>query len=273
MTDETPRGPAGLDTGRPNLARMTDYLLGGKDNFAVDREAAEQILSVAPEVRTMTRETQAFHVRALRYLVEHGVTQFVNIGMGLPSQFNTHQIAEALTREPRTVYVSRDPVVLSHSRALLATDDSRTGVVEGDLLHPAELVADPVLRRVIDVERPVAIVTLGMLQFTPDSDDPFKRVAELRDWMPVGSHLVVAHAVLDSRPKEARPVVDVYQRVLNRTEDASRTREQVLGFFEGLTMVEPGLVYLRQWRPDNPLAVHRPEAIWMVGGIGRKDEA
>ncbi|MEV6987043.1 SAM-dependent methyltransferase [Sphaerisporangium sp. NPDC051017] len=195
-----------------------------------------------------------------------------NIGMGLPSQFNTHEIAGSLTREARAVYVSRDPVVLSHSRALLATD-SRTGVVEGDILHPAELVADPVVRRVIDADRPVAIVTLGILQFTPDSEDPFKRVAELRDWMPVGGHLVVAHAVTDSRPESAQPVVDVYKRVVDRTEDASRTREQVLGFFEGFRMVEPGLVYLRQWRPVNPLAVHRPESIWMVGGIGRKDEA
>ncbi|GII60162.1 hypothetical protein Skr01_02470 [Sphaerisporangium krabiense] len=271
MTEETRRGFAGLDTSRPNLARINDYFLGGKDNFAADRKAAEEILAIAPEVRAMARETQAFHVRALRYLVGEGITQFVNIGMGLPSRYNTHQIAQELDPGARTAYVSRDPVVLSHARALLALD-ARTTVVEGDVLHPAELLADARLRRVIDLDRPLAVVMLGVLQFTPDADDPFKRVAELRDRLPAGGHMVIAHAVLDSRPEAAQPIVDVYKRVLGREEDPSRTREQVLGFFEGLRLIEPGLVYLRQWRPDNPLAAHRPESVWMVGGVGRKED-
>ncbi|MFC4584976.1 SAM-dependent methyltransferase [Sphaerisporangium corydalis] len=270
MTDETRRASAGLDTSVPNYARVANYFLGGKDNFAADREAAEQILAVAPEIRTMARESQAFQARVIKFLVGEGITQFLNVGAGIPAQQNTHEVARSLTPDARVVYVSTDPVVLSHSRALLATDE-RTGVVEGDILHPAELVADPGLRQVIDTERPVAVIIISALQFLPDSDDPFKRVAELRDWMPVGSYLCVIHAVFDARPEVAAPIVDVYQRVLDRPgENASRTREQVLGFFDGLELAEPGLVYIRQWRPDNPLNVHRPEKAWLVGGVARK---
>jgi hypothetical protein len=137
-------------------------------------------------------------------------------------------------------------------------------------MHPGELLADPRLRKVIDMRRPLAAVSLSELQFIPDEDGPFKRVAELRDLMPEGSYLVIVHAVFDSRPDAAKPIVEVYKRVLNRTEDASRTRDQVLGFFDGFEMVEPGLVYIRQWRPENPLNVHRPEKDWLVGGVGRK---
>ncbi|GAA3821701.1 SAM-dependent methyltransferase [Sphaerisporangium flaviroseum] len=269
MTDEVRRVGAGLDTSTPNFARIGNYFIGGKDNFAADREAAEQILAIAPEIRTMAREVQAFQVRVIRYLVEQGITQFIHIGAGIPSRQNTHEIAQSLIPEARVVYVATDPVVLSHSRALLATD-SRTGVVEGDVLHPAELVADPILRQIIDVERPLAVVITGALQYIPDEDDPFKRVAELRDWMPAGSYLAIAHIVFDSRPEAAAPIVEVYRRVFNRMEDASRTRDQVQGFLDGLEPVEPGLVYVRQWRPDNPLNLHRPEKAWVVGGVGRK---
>ncbi|MET8158660.1 SAM-dependent methyltransferase [Sphaerisporangium sp. NPDC005289] len=269
MTDEAPRLRAILDTTVPNQARIANYFLGGKDNFAADREAAEQILAVAPEIRVMARESQAFHARTVRYMVEQGVTQFLNIGAGIPSEHNTHQIARSLAPEARVVYVSNDPVVLSHSRALLATD-AKTGVVEGDIMHPAELMADAGLRRVIDVSRPVGIVVLSSLQFIPDEDDPYKRVAELRDLLAAGSHLMIVHAVFDSRPEVAPPIVDVYRRVFGRIEDASRRRAEVMGFFDGFEMVEPGLVYIRAWRPDNPLNVHNPDKAWLVGGVGRK---
>ncbi|WP_214416687.1 SAM-dependent methyltransferase [Sphaerisporangium fuscum] len=268
MTDET-SWPAGLDTSTPNHARIANYFLGGKDNFAADRKAAEELLAIAPEIRDMAREGQAFHTRVIRYLVEQGITQFLNVGAGMPSGNNTHQVAQGLTPDARVVYASRDPVVLSHSRALLATDE-RTGVVEGDILHPAELLAAHGLRRVLDLSRPVAVIVMSALQFVPDEDGPFKRVAELRDLLPDGSHLMVIHAVFDSRPEAAKPIVEVYKRVLKRNEDASRTREQVLGFFDGFELVDPGLVYVRQWRPENPLNVHRPEKDWLVGGVGRK---
>ncbi|GGK89035.1 hypothetical protein Sme01_02340 [Sphaerisporangium melleum] len=260
---------AALDITAPNHARIANYFLGGKDNFAADREAAEAIIAVAPEVRVMARESHQFHARVVRYLVEQGVTQFLNIGAGIPADHNTHQIARSLAPDARVVYVSDDSVVLSHSRALLATDPG-TGVTEGDIMHPDELLADPGLRRVLDVSRPIGVMVPSALQFIPDDDDPYKQVARLRDLLAVGSHLTIVHAVFDSRPEVAGPIVEIYRRVLGRPEDASRKRAQVLRFFDGMELVEPGLVYVRQWRPDNPLSTHNAEKFWLVGGVARK---
>ncbi|WP_433236808.1 SAM-dependent methyltransferase [Streptosporangium sp. CA-135522] len=271
MSDAARRPPAGLDTSVPNVARMNDYFLGGKDNFAADRRAAEAVLAIAPEIRTMAREVQAFLGRAVRHLIERGVTQFIAIGTGLPSRHNVHQVAQSLDPAARVVYVTDDPLVFSHALALLATDP-RTGAVRGDLLHPDELLADPGLRRLIDLERPVAILIASALQFIPDEDDPFKSVSLLRDSVAAGSHLVIAHAVFDTRPEAAGPLVDIYREVLGRSEDASRTRNQVLRFFDGMELVDPGLVYIRQWRPDNAFAAQRPEKMWTVAGIARKTE-
>ncbi|MFJ2034027.1 SAM-dependent methyltransferase [Streptosporangium sp. NPDC087985] len=271
MSDAARRPLAQLDTSVPNVARMNDYFLGGKDNFAADRQAAEEVLAVAPEIRTIAKESQAFLCRAVRYLVEQGITQFLTIGSTLPTRNNVHQMAQALEPSARVVYAADDPVVLSHALALLATDP-RTAAIRGDVLHPDELLADPELRRLLDLEQPVAIMITSTLQFIPDEDDPFKSVALLRDAVPVGSHLVITHVVFDTRPEKAGPLVDIYRKVLSRSEDASRTRQQVLRFFDGLELVDPGLVYLRQWRPDNPLAARRPEKAWSVAGVARKTD-
>ncbi|MFC6086761.1 SAM-dependent methyltransferase [Sphaerisporangium aureirubrum] len=269
MGEGVRREPGDLDVTTPNWARIGNYILGGKDHFAADRAAAEEILFYAPEIRPMTVELYDFQARAIRYLASQGTDQYIVIGTGLPSTCQTHAVARAIVPGARVVYVSHDAVVLSHARALVATD-ADTGVVKGHVLHPADIVADPVTRRYIDPDRPVGVIIPNILQYIPDVDDPFKRVGELRDWMPPGSHLVLAHVVLDSRPAAADRIVQVYKRIIGRDEDASRTRDQVRGFFDGLEMVEPGLVYIREWRPDNPLATHRPEKLWMVGGVGRK---
>lgn len=269
MGDEGRGGSDGLNVSVPNWARIGNYFLDGKDHFAADRKAAEELLSYAPEIRTMTVELKEFHGRVVRHLAAEGMTQFLVVGAGLPSSCNTHVIARETQPRARVVYVADDPVVLSHGRALVATDDD-TGMVEGDLLNPAAIIDDRVTRRLIDPALPVVVIIPHRLQFTPDVDEPYKRVGELRDWMPAGSHLVVTHAVLDSRPKTADPIVSVYQRIFRRTEDASRTRQQVLRFFDGTELLDPGLVYIRQWRPDHPLAARNPERIWTVGGVGRK---
>ncbi|MGI8332558.1 SAM-dependent methyltransferase [Actinomadura scrupuli] len=268
MTDEA-RRPADLDTTAPNLARMTDYFLGGKDNFAADRKAAEEVLAVAPEILTMARAGHAFQIRLVRYLAAEGITQFVNVGSGLPTQSNTHEVARSVRPDARVVYVDKDPVVLSHAHAILGRDPL-TRVVAGDVLHPDELLADPELRGLIDFDRPLAILIFGALQYIPAVDDPLGCVARLRDAMPSGSYLGLSHVVFDARPDVAQPIVDIYRHILNRTEDASRDREQVLRFFDGLELVEPGLVYVREWRPDNLLAARLPEQAWSVGGVARK---
>ncbi|MDP9843843.1 SAM-dependent methyltransferase [Streptosporangium lutulentum] len=271
MSDAARRPPAGLDTSVANVARMNDYYLGGKDNFAADRAAAEEVLALAPEIRTMAREGQDFMARGVRYLVGQGITQFVSLGVGLPTQNSVHQVAQALLPDARVVYVSTDPVVLSHARALLATNPA-TAVVEGDVLHPRRLLADPELRRLIDLDRPVAVLIASALQFIPDEDDPFKCVAVLRDALPVGSAFAFGHVVFDRRPEVMEPIVGIYRRILGRQEGDGRTSEQVLRFFDGLELVEPGFVYTRDWRPDNPLTVQGRDRTWSMVGIARKTE-
>ncbi|GAA3120481.1 SAM-dependent methyltransferase [Streptosporangium carneum] len=269
MNDSAGQPLAGLDTSVPNIARMNDYFLGGKDNFAADRRAAEQVLAVAPEIRIMARERQAFLGRAVRRLAEQGVDQFVVLGSGLPTRRNVHEVAQGLLPHARVVYVADDPVVLSHGRALLATNSS-TAVVRGHALQSDEVLADPGLLRLVDPNLPMAALIPHALQFTPDEDDPLKSVALLRDSMAAGSYLVAAHAVFDTRPEAAEPLVDIYRRILGRNEGTWRTRKQVLRFFDGFDLVDPGLVYLRHWHPENPLAVRGPEKTWTVGGVARK---
>ncbi|MGP3912610.1 SAM-dependent methyltransferase [Nonomuraea sp. 10N515B] len=260
---------AGVDTSTPNLARMHDYFIGGKDNFAADREAADAVLAIAPEVRVMALEHQAFHARVVRFLAEQGITQFVNLGSGLPTEHNTHQLARSLAPDARVVYVANDPVVLTHGRAILAREPGIV-VVEGDVMHPADLLADPLLQQTIDLDQPVAVLLFAVLQYIPDGSDPFRRVAELRDALPAGSHVVITHVVFDARPEIAEPLVDLYKKMLGDADGGARTKEQVAPFFDGLHLVEPGLVYVRDWRPDTPFLPERSEKAWVVVGVGRK---
>jgi hypothetical protein len=269
VSDGVRKALAGIDTRVPNIARMIDYALGGKDNFAADREAAERVLALAPELRDVAREDQKLRHRLARHLIEQGISQFVVLGAGLPTQSNVHEIAQSLDPRARTVYVERDAVVLNHARALLATDPG-TGVVRGDVMHPEEMLADPGLRKLIDLDRPVALLLLGgVLHYIPDSWRPFEKVALMRDAMAPGSHLAITHVVFDARPEAARPMAEVYREILGSTETITRTFAQVERFFDGLELVEPGLVYLTRWRPDEPAARRRDHA-WSAVGVARK---
>ncbi|MCW2915818.1 MAG: hypothetical protein JWN52_3886 [Actinomycetia bacterium] len=270
MTDAPRRVPSNVETSVPNVARMNDYFLGGKDNFAVDREAAEDLLAIAPEIKVMAVENRDFLGRAVRYLAAQGIRQFIDVATGLPTQRNTHEVARSVTPDARVVYVDQDPVVLSHAEAILV-DSPQTTVVKGDILHPEALLADCRVKQFIDFDEPLAVLIFGALHFIPHSDDPFKSVAWLRDAMPAGSYLAISHVVFDTRPDLVHPIEEIYRAILSRPEDnAARTREQVLSFFDGFELVDPGLVYIRQWRPDNMLSAQVPEKVWMVGGVGRK---
>ncbi|MFL6051434.1 MAG: SAM-dependent methyltransferase [Actinoallomurus sp.] len=270
MTGVPRRGLADVDTSVPNVARMNDYFLGGKDNFAADRKAAGELLAIAPEIKDIALENRDFLRRSVRYLAEQGIRQFIDIGSGLPTQRNTHEVARSVAPDARVVYVEKDPIVLSHARAILI-DSPQTAVVEGDILHPAEMLADCRLHAPIDLKRPVGLVICAVLHFIPHSDDPFSSVAWLRDAIPSGSHLAVSHVVFDTRPDAVEPIEEIYRMVLDRPgEKAARTRDEVLPFFDGFELIDPGLVYVREWRPDNPLSARLPEKVWMVGGVGRK---
>ncbi|MEU6413118.1 SAM-dependent methyltransferase [Microbispora sp. NPDC046933] len=265
---ERPAKVAGLNTGTANIARMSDYLLGGKDNFAADRRFAERLMSIAPEVRTMAVDTREFLERVVRFLVEQGVRQFLNVASGLPTRRNTHEVAQELAPDARVVYVDDDPVVLNHARAMLARNPG-TGVVDGSILRPAEMLADPEMLRLIDFGQPVGVLIPARLQYLPDAAEPYKCVARVRDHLAPGSYLAIGHAVFDSRPELAAPIVELFRQIVPQADDAPRDREKVLRFFDGTELVDPGLVYIRQWRPAVPRSTGQAQRVWIVGGVGR----
>ncbi|MFF4126555.1 SAM-dependent methyltransferase [Microbispora rosea] len=265
---ERPAKVAGLSTGTANIARMSDYLLGGKDNFAADREFAERLMTIAPEVKTMAVDTREFLERVVRFLVGQGVRQFLNVASGLPTRRNTHEVAQELAPDARVVYVDDDPVVLNHARAMLARDRG-TGVVDGSILRPAEMLADPEMLRLIDFEQPVAVLIPARLQYLPDAAEPYKCVARVRDHLAPGSYLAIGHAVFDSRPELATPIVELFRHIVPQAHDAPRDREKVLRFFDGTELVDPGLVYIRQWRPETQQSTGQAQRVWIVGGVGR----
>jgi S-adenosyl methyltransferase len=270
VTGAARRAIGEFDTTRPNIARMNDYFLGGKDNFAADRRAAEELLALAPEIKKIAAENRRFLGRAVRFLAEQGIRQFFDIGSGLPTRQNTHEVARSVLPAARVVYVDNDPVVISHGRAILARDE-RTAVVEGDILHPQDLIDHREVRRIIDFDEPVAVLIFGALHFIPHAFDPFKSVAWLRDAIAPGSHLALSHLVFDTRPELAGPIGDVYRAVVDRPDaHSARRRADVLRFFDGFELVDPGLVWVREWRPDNPLCARAAEKVWKVGGVGRK---
>jgi S-adenosyl methyltransferase len=263
----------GFDPSTPNVARMNDYLLGGKDNFAADREAAAKALELAPELLVLMREWRKFIRRVVRFLAESGVRQFIDIGTGLPAQENVHEIAQATAPGARVVYVDSDPVVCTHAQALLE-DNKLTAGVQADIREPREIVNHPRLRTLIDIDQPVAILLLTVLHRIPDDDVAERVISELRAAMVPGSYLAIQHAVSDICPDVTKTLASFYQdeRAITgrRRAQNTRTKAQVERFFDGLELVDPGVVYLPAWRPDPGETIEDPESIWLVGGVGRK---
>jgi hypothetical protein len=266
VADVNEQVPAGVDTSTPSIARVYDYLLGGKDNFSGDRAVAEQLREVAPDVEALANQNRAFLGRVVRYLAEQGIRQFIDIGTGLPTNNNVHQVAQAVAPDTKVVYVDNDPIVLAHARALLA-ENRNTVVVAGDLLRPEELLADPDLRATIDFDQPFAILLVGILYFFADADHPFDIVARLTAALPSGGYLALSHIVSDDSEDAITAAQEIYRSFLHRDGDARRTRAQVATFFDGLDMVEPGLVRVHDWRAD---ATTGEPAAWMYGGVARK---
>lgn len=267
--DETPDRTPGLDVATANVARMYDYYLGGKDNFAADRAAAERVLATAPEARTAARANRAFLGRAVHYLAaECGVRQFVDIGAGLPSQGAVHEVAHRVDPDARVVYVDYDPVVGAHAEALLACHDT-IRFVPADLRDPADVLGHPGTRALIDFDQPVAVLLVAILHFLPDADDPAGVVARLRDALAPGSYLVVSHASLGGRTEgDLDEALEAYRR--SSAAIVTRTPEEIRGFFAGCTLVQPGLVPVQHWRTELPLQWRNEhgEAV-ILAGVGR----
>jgi S-adenosyl methyltransferase len=279
MTSEgAPAPPNGGDTaGRPgppfdtsvaHQARGYDYLLGGKDNYAADRAAAEAMLTIYPELVFAVRANRAFLGRAVRYLAgEAGIRQFLDIGTGIPTAGNTHQVAQAIAPESRVVYVDYDPIVLAHARALLTSHEAgATDYIHADLRDIGTILAQA--DKLLDFTKPVAVTLLAILHAIPDADDPHHVVATLMDAVPPGSHLAISHPASDLLGREATDdLTDVSDRTM-RQEIAYRSREQVARFFDGTDLVAPGLVRAEEWRPDPGPTDAGTSALWCA--VGRK---
>ncbi|MER5323259.1 SAM-dependent methyltransferase [Streptosporangium roseum] len=260
--------PDGVDPNVPNVARMYDYYLDGKDNFAADRAAAEQILKLFPETRDSARENRAFLSRAVRHLVEAGVRQIVDLGSGLPTQGNTHEIAHGIAPDTRVIYVDYDPVVCAHGRALLADGDNIT-IVQADARDPETLLTQ--LRDHVDFDRPVAFLMLAILHFIPDENPDgagaYEIVQRLCEASAPGSHLVLSHAI-DAKPDTTPEALEVYNHATAAL--SLRTHAEIARFFDGYELVEPGLVFPKDWRPvDQPLIGAESTSIG-YSGVGRK---
>lgn len=259
-----------VDLATPSVARIYDYYLGGKDHFAVDREVAEKVLEQAPELVTMAREGRAFLVRVVRFLAEAGIRQFVDIGSGLPTQRNVHEVAQEIVPDARVVYVDNDPVVLTHAQALLG-GMSTTAVINGDLNDPDAILADPELRRLIDLEQPVAFLLISMLHLIQDDEHAARITARLREVMCPGSYLAISHAVSDLCPDETMRIASLYRdsgAVEKGPRRNLRTKAEVEPFFGDLELIEPGLVYVNHWRPEH--SIEDTRRIWNAGGVARK---
>jgi O-methyltransferase involved in polyketide biosynthesis len=256
-----------VDPTTPNVARMYDYYLGGKDNFSADREAAERIMKIMPHAAEWVRSNRGFLVRAVRSLAETGVRQFIDLGTGLPTQDSVHQVAGRVSPDARVVYVDVDPVVVSHGRALLAADDQST-VIQADLRHPDKILEHPETRALIDFDRPVGILLVAVLQFIPGDREAREVVARLRAAAAPGSFLVISHVTADD---VAPDVASEGRRIYSTTSLGSitpRSPAQVASLFEGTELLEPGLVGVDHWRAGRP-PPGAPLPLGFLGGVAR----
>jgi S-adenosyl methyltransferase len=263
-----PPSPPGLDVTTANVARVYDCLLGGKDNFAADRQVAARLLEAVPDAAVAARQNRAFLARAVRFLArEAGICQFLGIGAGLPTGGSVHEIAQADDpRRVRVVYADYDPVVVRHAEALLG-GSLTAAVVRADLRQPWDLLAQPAVRSLINLAEPVAILLVAVLHFVEDRADPWAIVNCYKDMLAPGSYLVISHVTADHLSAEAaRQAQAAYDGA--SAPGVARTREQVAGFFAGLDMVPPGLVNLSAWRPTH-VGLARGPAVFYAG-IGRK---
>ncbi|MYW00403.1 SAM-dependent methyltransferase [Streptomyces sp. SID3343] len=262
--------PPEIDTSRAHPARIYDYFLGGKNNFAADRDAAEQVIAVAPSAVDSARGNRAFLGRAVKFLAQAGIRQFLDIGTGIPSAGNTHEVAQAVRPDARVAYLDNDPIVLVHARALMTGDGrGRIAYVPGDVRTGPDLLDLPEVREVLDFDEPIALLLLAILHFVRDSEDPTAIVAGLRDALPAGSHLVLSHGTADFDLAQGQRGTRIYDRATAQL--ALRPHADIEKLFEGFELLDPGLVRLPLWHPEEePPHDHDPDLVRMYGGVGRK---
>jgi S-adenosyl methyltransferase len=254
-----------FDTSVAHVARIYDYWLGGKDNYAVDRAAGDAALQAFPGLVDSVRANRAFLARAVTYLAGQGFRQFLDIGTGIPTANNTHEVAQSVAPQSRVVYVDNDPIVLAHARALLSgSPEGATEYLDADLRDTGTIIRDA--RRTLDFSQPVAIMLLTILHLISDEEDPYRIVATLMGAVPPGSALVISHVAADIETEAlgaARDRVSQYMR----ERQTYRNHAEVSRFFDGLEVVEPGVVMAQQWRPNSDLEARATSAVWCAVGI------
>jgi hypothetical protein len=269
--DPSDRPTPEVDVSHPHAARMYDYYLGGKDNFEADRVTAEKALSSWSAVRTGVRENRAFLGRAVRYLAEEaGIRQFLDIGTGLPSANNVHEVAQSVAPEARVVYVDNDPIVLAHAKALLTgSPQGRTAFIQADLREPAKILAHETTREVLDFDQPLALLLVAVLHFVPDAEDPKSIVRTLVDALPSGSYVVASHVTPEHDPESVHGLEESYCTA-GVPAQARPMEDFVQLVFEGLELVAPGVEIVSDWRPET--SGPRPTAVEVsnYGGVARK---
>jgi len=259
--------PPAFDTSVAHIARVYDYWLGGKDNYAADRAAGDQVMQAYPNIVHSVQANRAFLARAVGYLAgEAGIRQFLDIGTGIPTSNNTHEVAQSVAPECRVVYVDNDPVVLCHARALLTSSPAgATDYIDADLRDTAAVL--DAAARTLDFTKPVAVMLLGILHMIPSQDDPHAAVTTLMEAVPAGSFLSISHPAADIDAAAGAEASRRYNAQASETA-TFRSRAEVLGFFEGLDLVEPGLVPVPEWRPRSEIEAKTPSNLW--GGVARK---
>jgi hypothetical protein len=272
MTDqEAGQIPPGIDPTAAHPARRYNYWLGGKDNYRADRASGDAITAVLPTVRIAAAENRRFLRRAVRHLVrEAGIRQFLDIGTGIPTANNTHEVAQAIAPESRIVYVDNDPIVLVHARALLnSTAEGATAYIEADLRNSVDILRRPELRDTLDLSQPVALMLVAILHFLVDTDDPYGNVADLAGALVPGSHLVITHATHDFMPPEQLARLTA-TNAASKVPAQLRSREEVGRFFDGLELLPPGIDSTTEWWPEvEPGLRPSAEVIGTWAGIGR----
>ncbi len=258
-----------IDLTRPSVSRVYDYYLGGFHNFASDREMAEKAIADWPDLPLIMRSNRAFLRRAVGYLIGQGVRQFLDIGSGIPTVGNVHEVAQGLAPDAKVVYVDTDPVAVAHSRQLLA-ETPNAAVLAGDFTRPAELLQEVEELELLDRSQPVAVLLNALMHFIRDDQEPARLLATYRDWTPPGSYLLISHATHELHPPElTKAHRDLYK---NNTANpmTMRGHEQVTAFFAGYQLVEPGLVLSEHWHPDGTGSVDEAERFPIWAGVGRK---
>ncbi|MBB5954560.1 hypothetical protein FHS29_001130 [Saccharothrix tamanrassetensis] len=262
--------PGDIDLGRPSIARVYDYWLGGAHNFAVDRAVGDRVLADVPVLKSVILNHRAFLRRAVRHLLSQGIRQFLDLGSGIPTVGNVHEIAQAVDPTAKVVYVDIDPVAVAHSRAIL-TGNELVGVLQTDVRDARGVIKSPEVRNLLDFDRPIGVLMVALLHFVPDSDDPHGIVAAYRDALPSGSHLAVSHAGYEDG--EWDPAWDDAKSVYNRgvSEITYRRKQEVQALFTGFELVEPGVERLPLWRPESPDDLDEHSARFLgFGAMGRK---